>query len=77
MKFAKVMFLHMSVILFTREGLPRPRPTGEVGGGGLPRGCLGPGSGGRLGGLPGGYPGPGLRVGVSRPRPGVCYPSMH
>ena len=40
-KFAKVMFLHLSVILF--------------------RGGLGPGPGGRLGGL--------LLGGVSRPRP--------
>ena len=35
MKFAKVMFLHVSVILYTgMGGFSRPIPTGEVGGSG-------------------------------------------
>ena len=86
MKFAKVMFLHVSVILFTRGGFSRPIPRGEVRGssqrgspGPYPRGSWwvwlggspGPYPGGRLGSLAGGSPGPYPR-GVSRPRPGVC-----
>ena len=41
-KFAKVMFLHLPVILFTGRGVSRPRSWGVC----LPRGCPGPGPGG-------------------------------
>ena len=45
-KFAKVMFIHLSVILFTAGGggVSRPRPRGEVGG--LPGGVSRPRPGG-------------------------------
>ena len=56
-KFAKVMFLHLSVC--PRVGVSRPRPRGEVGGSGL--GDLGPDPGGMFGGL---------ARGVSRPTHG-------
>ena len=56
-KFAKVMFLHLSVILFT-EGCLGPHPRGRFGG--LAGGCLGPHPGGgwgvRLGVCPGPHP---------------------
>ena len=75
------MLLHLSVSHSVyRGGMSRPRPRGEVGGSGRgvsrprPRGevrwsgwggCLGPGPGGRLGGLVGGClgPDPGGRLG--------------
>ena len=81
MKFVKVMFLHLSVILFTGGWVSRPRPRGEVGGSGQV-GFLGPDPRGRLGGLAGGEGGiqaqamGGIQahtLGVSRPtRPRGC-----
>ena len=83
-KFAKVMFLHVSVILSMGE-VSRPRPRGEVWGvwpGGVSRPRP---RGGGWGVWPGGCPGPGRGVvsrprsgvgGLSRPRPGgVCIPA--
>ena len=62
-KFAKVMFLHMSVSHSVHRG-----------------GCLGPGPGGRLGGLPGDGGVQAQALGVwacPGPDPGGVYPSMH
>ena len=85
-KFAKVMFLHLSIILFTggvsrstprgmlgglARGVSRPPPRGEVRGSGW--GVSRPPPKGRLGGLAGGSPDP--HPGGSRPTPGgfgVC-----
>ena len=91
MEFAKVMFLHVSVILSTGErggGIPACLATGLGGGGWHPSmSCRfpGPHPGGKLRGLAGGVsrPTPEEEVegswlgGVSRPTPLVVYPSMH
>ena len=68
-KFAKIMFLHLSVSHYVHRGR-LSRPMLRVGGGGLPKGAQAWGvSRPRLGvsrPRPGGCPGPG--PGVSRPR---------
>ena len=49
-KFAKVMFLHLSVILFTGGGVSRPTPRGKVEGSGRRRGVSRPTPRGEVGG---------------------------
>ena len=74
-KFAKVMFLYLSVIQSTGWGMSRSRPRREVGGG-LARGGIWPRPKGKVGRSGGGEvvsrPRPG---GVSRPRPGRSRPT--
>ena len=87
-KFAKVMFLHVSVILFTGGRVSRPIPEGKFGGSEQGRGLQAHTQEGSWGGLAGGSPGPypggrlgvlawgGLQTQVGRGGRGV-YPSMH